>query len=293
VWDAAAISTYLIFSLLFWWLGLIPDLATLRDRAQTRTGQLVYGALALGWRGSARHWHLFDTLYRTMAAIALPLVVSVHSVVGMDFAASLMPGWQESIFPPYFVVGALFSGFGMVVVLAALMRYGLGLQEIITTRHFETMGRVVLAGACVLGVSYGTEWFTAWYGGERVDRHHVLFAFFGDYAPLYYVQLSCNVLIPQVLWWGRARRSILAVVGVTVLLNVGMWVERILIIWNTLSQGHLPSAYSVFLPTFWDWALLAGSLGFFALLFLIFARVLPVIAMHDLGKLLYRREQAS
>jgi molybdopterin-containing oxidoreductase family membrane subunit len=293
VWDCAAISTYLIFSLLFWWLGLIPDLATLRDRAQTRATQLIYGVLALGWRGSARHWHVHETLYRTLAAIALPLVVSVHSVVGMDFAASLMPGWQESIFPPYFVVGALFSGFGMVVVVAALMRYGLGLQSVITERHFEIMGRVLIAGACILGISYATEWFTAWYGGDRVDRHHVVFNFTGDYAPLYYVQLSCNVLIPQILWWGRARRSILAVVAVTVFLNIGMWLERMLIIWNTLSQGQLPSAYSVFHPTFWDWALLAGSLGFFVLLFLIFARLLPVIAIHDLGKVLHRREQEA
>jgi molybdopterin-containing oxidoreductase family membrane subunit len=292
VWDFAAISTYIIFSALFWYVGLIPDLATLRDRAEGRGRQLVYGALALGWRGSARHWHLHDQFYRTMAAIALPLVVSVHSVVGMDFAASLMPGWQETIFPPYFVVGALFSGFGMVVVVAALMRRGLKLEAVITHRHFDVIGKVVLTGALVMGVSYATEWFTAWYGGERAEREHLVPLFTGAYAPLYYVMLTCNLLVPQVLWSSRARHSIALVVAVTLILNVGMWLERILIIWNTLSYGHLPSMQHVFVPTLWDWLLLAGSIGFFILLFLIAARLVPVIAMHDLGKLL-RKEQGA
>ncbi|MFT8244727.1 NrfD/PsrC family molybdoenzyme membrane anchor subunit [Roseomonas sp. BN140053] len=293
VWDAAAISTYLIFSLLFWFIGLVPDLATLRDRAPSRAGQVVYGVLALGWRGSARHWHLHDVLYRTMAAMALPLVVSVHSVVGMDFAASLMPGWQETIFPPYFVAGALFSGFGMCIVVAALMRSGLGLQEVITHRHFEVMAKIILAGSLTLGLSYGTEWFNAWYAGDHVEREHVRYLFTGDYAPLYVLLLFCNLVAPQLLWLPRARRSIPTVVIVTLVLNLGMWLERILIIWNTLSHGHLPSTWSVFHPTFWDWSLLAGSIGFFLLLFLGFARLLPVIAMHDLGKLLHERERGS
>nr|WP_282572221.1 quinol:electron acceptor oxidoreductase subunit ActD [Roseomonas acroporae] len=293
VWDCAAIATYLLFSLVFWWLGLLPDLATLRDRAPGRAGRLAYGVLALGWRGSARHWHLHDRLYRTLAMLALPLVVSVHSVVGMDFAASLMPGWEESIFPPYFVVGALFSGFGMCVVLAALLRWGLGLQAVITQRHFAVMAKVILAGALVLGLSYLTEWFTAWYSGDADERGHVRFLFGGEYAPLYYVLLACNVLVPQVLWSARARRSIGAVVAVSLLLNLGMWLERVLIIWNVLSHGYLPSMHGVFRPTFWDWALLAGTIGFFLLLFLVFARLLPVIAMHDLGKLLFDRQRAE
>jgi len=289
VWDCAAISTYLIFSLLFWWIGLIPDLATIRDRAQSRAGQLAYGALALGWRGSARHWHRHDLVYRTMAAMALPLVVSVHSVVGMDFAASLMPGWQETIFPPYFVAGALFSGFGMVVVVAALMRRGLGLEEVVTPRHFEVMGKVVLAGSVTLCIAYGTEWFTAWYSGEHAEREHLANLFTGTYAPLYLLMLACNLVVPQLLWFPAVRRRIGAVVAVTLILNVGMWLERILIIWNTLSHGHLPTMWSVFVPTRWDWMLLGGSIAFFALLFLVFARLLPAVAMHDLGKLLHAR----
>lgn len=293
VWDLAAIVSYLLFSLIFWYLGLIPDLATLRDRAQTRAGQVAYGILALGWRGSARHWHLHETLYRTLAALALPLVVSVHSVAAMDFAASLMPGWQEAIFPPYFVIGALFSGFGMVVLLAALVRWGLGLQELITPRHFDVMGKVVLAGSLGLLLSYGTEWFTAWYGGDHAEREHLTFLFTGDYAPLYLTMLLLNLVVPQVLWWRRARRSIPAMVAVAVLLNIGMWLERVLIIWNTLSHTHLPSMRGSFHPTVWDWLILAGSLGLFALLFLCFARLLPAVAMHDVGKLLRQRREGA
>lgn len=293
VWDFAAIVSYLTFSLMFFYLGLIPDLATLRDRAQSRAGQVIYGVLALGWRGSARHWHLHDTLYRTLAAMALPLVVSVHSVAAMDFSASLMPGWQETIFPPYFVVGALFSGFGMVVVLAALIRWGLGLQAIITPRHFAVMGKVLLAGSLGMALCYGTEWLSAWQAGERAEREHLRALFTGPYAPLYFAMLGCNLLVPQLLWSGRLRGSIPAVVGVAVVLNIGMWLERVLIIWNTLSHGHLPSMQGVFSPTLWDWLILAGSLGFFAFLMLGFARLLPAVAMHDMGKLLRRQRSGA
>ncbi|PZR14076.1 MAG: hydrogenase [Azospirillum brasilense] len=291
VWDAASIVAYLVFSVLFFFLGLIPDLATLRDRAQTRAGQRIYGALALGWRGSARHWQLHDTVYRAMAMIALPLVVSVHSVAALDFAASLMPGWSESIFPPYFVVGALFSGFGMVIVLAAAMRRGLGLQAVITPRHFEVMARVVLAGALAMGLSYGTEWFNDWYGGDAAERAHLHYLFHSPYTVLYLVMLFCNVIAPQLFWIGALRRRIWFVVLVAVVLNVGMWLERILIIWNTLSHTHLPATESVFHPTLWDWGLLAGTLGFFALLMLTVSRLLPVVAMHDMGKLLHRQRR--
>ncbi|MBP0491408.1 NrfD/PsrC family molybdoenzyme membrane anchor subunit [Pararoseomonas indoligenes] len=289
VWDCAAISTYLIFSLLFWWIGLIPDLATIRDRAQTRARQMIYGALALGWRGSARHWHLHDVLYRTMAAMALPLVVSVHSVVGMDFAASLMPGWQETIFPPYFVAGALFSGFGMVVVVAAIMRRGLGLEDVVTPRHFDAMAKIVLAGSVALWLAYGTEWFNAWYSGDPLERAHVAHLFTGPYAPAYLLQLFCNLVAPQLLWFPSMRRRIWVVVTVTLVLQLGMWLERILIIVNTLTHGQLPTTWALYVPTIWDWMLLGGTIAFFVLLFLCFARLLPAVAMHDLGKLLHER----
>lgn len=286
VWDFAAISTYIIFSILFWYWGLIPDLATMRDRAKG-IGRYIYGILSLGWRGSARHWQLHDALYRAMAALAVPLVVSVHSVVGMDFAASLMPGWQETIFPPYFVIGAMFSGFAMVVTLAVLLRWGLGLQAVITARHFDAMGKIVLAGSVAMGLSYLTEWFTTWYGGDRTEREHLAYLFTGDYAPLYYVMLACNVVAPQLLWSGRMRRNLWIAFVVSIVVNIGMWLERILIIWNTLSHGHLPAMRHVFIPTAWDWATLGCSIGFFGFLFLGFVRLLPSVAMHDLSKTQY------
>ncbi|MFC0410686.1 NrfD/PsrC family molybdoenzyme membrane anchor subunit [Roseomonas elaeocarpi] len=293
IWDAASIVTYLTFSALFWFLGLIPDLATLRDRARTRGWQLIYGALALGWRGSARHWQLHDAVYRAMAMMALPLVISVHSVAALDFAASLMPGWQETIFPPYFVVGALFSGFGIVIVLAATMRWSLHLQDVITTRHFEVMAKVVLAGSIAMGLSYATEWFNDWYAGDTAERAHLHFLFTGTYAPLYLAMLFCNIAAPQILWIPALRRRILCVVAVAVVLNIGMWLERILIIWNTLSHTHLPTTESVFYPTVFDWMLLAGTLGFFALLLLCISRLIPVVAMHDVGKLLHQRRSGE
>lgn len=284
VWDFAAIAAYLLFSLTFWYLGLIPDLATMRDRARSRAGRIAYGVLALGWRGSARHWRHHDAVYRAMAALAVPLVVSVHSVVGMDFAASLMPGWQEAIFPPYFVVGALFSGFAMVVVLAALLRRGFGLQAVITPRHFDAMGRILCAASVVMGISYLTEWYVAWYAGDRWERDFLATLFTGPYAPLYLVMLACNVVVPQALWAGAVRRSIPAIVAISGVVMAGMWLERVLIIWNTLSLGHLPTMQSMYHPTFWDWAVLATSFGVFAACFLALVRLLPPVAMHDLSR---------
>jgi Ni/Fe-hydrogenase subunit HybB-like protein len=292
VWDFAAIAVYILFSLLFWYLGLIPDLATMRDRARGRRARLIYGVLAFGWRGSARHWQRHDAVYRAMAALAVPLVVSVHSVVGLDFAASLMPGWQETIFPPYFVVGALFSGFAMVVTLAVILRWGLGLQHIITTRHFDAMGKILLAGAIVMGISYATEWFMAWYGGEHAERGVLRFEFTGPYAPLYWMMLACNVVVPQLLWFRRMRTGLLATFAIAIIINIGMWLERILIIWNTLSHGYLPSMRRLFHPTLWDWATLATSFGVFAFLFLCFVRLVPAVAMHDVNKRLHEEQAA-
>jgi molybdopterin-containing oxidoreductase family membrane subunit len=293
VWDFAAIATYLIFSLLFWYLGLIPDLATMRDRARGRGAKLAYGVLAFGWRGSARHWQRHDAVYRAMAALAVPLVVSVHSVVGLDFAASLMPGWQETIFPPYFVVGALFSGFAMVVTLAVVLRWGLGLQAIINERHFDAMGKIILAGGIAMGLSYLTEWFMGWYSGEHEDRDFLLFQFTGHYALLYYAMLACNVLAPQLLWFRACRQRMLPILAVCILVNIGMWLERILITWNTLSHTPLPSTRFSFHPTLWDWATLAGSFGLFALLFLCIVRLLPMVAMHDVNKELRAERRAA
>lgn len=285
VWDFWAIASYLLFSLIFWYVGLIPDLAALRDRARQRWAQLVYGAFALGWQGSARQWQRHDAFYKTLAALAVPLVCSVHSIVGLDFAASLMPGWQESIFPPYFVVGAMFSGFAMVVVLAVLIRWGLGLENLIQARHFDAMGKILLMGSIVMAYSYATEWFMAWYGSGDPERTVVAFSFTGAYAPFYLTLLLCNCVVPQVLWLRRARRNLAALAAVAILINVGMYLERILIIFDTLSRGYLPSMWRVFQPSFWDWVFLFTPLGFFTFLFLLFVRLVPSVSMHEVRQL--------
>jgi Ni/Fe-hydrogenase subunit HybB-like protein len=285
VWDFWAILSYLLFSLLFFYIGLLPDLATMRDRARSPTSRIIYGAFALGWSGSVRQWRSYEILQTTMACLALPLVTSVHSIVGLDFAASLMPGWQESIFPPYFVVGALYSGFASVLLLSALVRRWLGLEAIITVNHFDAMAKVLLMASLVMFYSYATEWFMAWYSGAHADRTLIAYLFAGDYAPLYWALLICNVVIPQAMWLRSIRRSIPALVAIAILIDVGMWLERILIIWNTLSHGYAVSLWRLFYPTIWDWILLFGPLGLFGLMFLCFMRVLPAVPMHDVRKL--------
>jgi molybdopterin-containing oxidoreductase family membrane subunit len=252
----------------------------LRDRA-SGIGRYVYGAFALGWRGSSRQWQLYETVHLTMACLAVPLVVSLHSVVGLDFAASLAPGWNETIFPPYFVVGAMYSGFAMVVVLTVAIRWGFGLQALITRAHFDVMARIMLAAAIIMGASYATEWFAAWYHGDRAERTLIVFQFTGFYAPVYWTMLLFNVIVPQLFWLRRMRRNMVVIVVVSILINIGMWFERVGIVLNTLSHDYLPSMWRVFMPTIWDWFLLAGSLGFFAFLYLILSRLVPMVSMHE------------
>ena len=285
VWDFWAIVSYLLFSLLFLYIGLLPDLATMRDRATTVYGQVLYGAFALGWRGSAHHWRCYETFQFTLAALAVPLVVSVHSIVGLDFAASLMPGWQETIFPPYFVVGALFSGFASVAILTAVVRWGLRLEAVITTYHFDAMAKILLLASIVMTCSYATEWFMAWYAGGAADRSLVAFMFTGSYAPLYWMQLLFNCLLPQAFWFPLVRRNVLWVVLISIAINIGMWLERILIIWNTLSHGYAISLWRLFYPTLWDWTLLFGPVGLFVFFFLCFVRLVPAVPMNELRKL--------
>ncbi|MFO1039644.1 MAG: NrfD/PsrC family molybdoenzyme membrane anchor subunit [Geminicoccaceae bacterium] len=285
VWDFWAIASYLLFSIMFWYIGLVPDLATLRDRAERGWRKLTYGALALGWQGSASAWHHHGLVYRAMAALAVPLVISVHSIVGLDFAASLMPGWQESLFPPYFVVGAMFSGFAMVVDLTLLLRWGLGLQSLITRRHIDAMGKILLTGSIVMAFSYLTEWFMAWYSGEPPERSVVLFALTGHYAPLYWAMLLCNCLVPQALWSGAVRRNLWAIGIIAVLVNIGMYLERIMIIFETLSRGYLPSMWRIFHVNLWDMFFVLMPLGFFAFLFACFVRLVPTVSMHEVKAL--------
>ena len=292
VWDLFAIASYLVFSLLFWFTGLLPDLAAMRDRARSPFARKAYGIAALGWQGSARQWQVYDAFYRAMAALGVPLVVSVHSVVGLDFAAGLMPGWQETIFPPYFVVGAMFSGFAMVITLAIPIRSGLKLERLITLDHLEAMAKILLAGSLIMTISYATEWFSAWYAGNDAERYLTLFQFTGVTAPLYWMLVFCNCLLPQALWWRPCRRHLGVLLGIALLVNVGMWLERILIIVNTLGRSFLPSQWRNYLPTIWDWALLAGTLGFFAMMFLLFIRLIPAVSMHEVRQLAHDEGKA-
>ncbi|WP_156678102.1 NrfD/PsrC family molybdoenzyme membrane anchor subunit [Sphingomonas profundi] len=285
VWDFWAILSYLLFSLLFFYVGLIPDLATLRDRPGKRGWRRLYGFAAMGWQGTPTQWRAQERLHRTLAAIAVPLVCSVHSIVGLDFAASLMPGWTESIFPPYFVVGALFSGFAMVVLIALVIRRAMGLEALIVPAHFDAMARIILAAGIVMGASYAAEWFAAIWSGEAADVRVVAYEFTGDYWPLYAAMLAGNVIAPQIFWIRRWRTSVPALVGVAVAVLIGMWLERILIILNTLSIGYVPSFWRTYAPTIVDFAILGGTVAAFTMLLLLFARALPVVSMHEVRKL--------
>ncbi|HZX33262.1 MAG TPA: NrfD/PsrC family molybdoenzyme membrane anchor subunit, partial [Rhodocyclaceae bacterium] len=282
VWDFFAIGTYLTVSLLFWYVGLIPDLATLRDRAETPARRRAYGLLALGWRGEARHWARYEHAYWLLAGLATPLVVLVHSVVSLDFAVGNTPGYHSTIFPPYFVAGALFSGFAMVLTLAIPLRKAFGLEDFITPRHLEYAAKVILATSWIVIYSYGAEAFTAFYSGDRFEQAVTVQRLTGVYAPVYWAMLACNVLVPQLFWWRRMRRSIPALFVASLLVNLGMWMERFLIVVTSLYHDFMPSAWGIFRPTAWDWTFLFGSIAFFVWLFLMFLRLLPAISIAEM-----------
>jgi Ni/Fe-hydrogenase subunit HybB-like protein len=283
VWDVFAVSTYFTVSLLFWYMGMIPDLATLRDRARGRLARVAYGMAAMGWRNSARHWHRFEMAYLLLAGLATPLVISVHSVVSSDFAVSNVPGWHETVFPPYFVAGAIFSGFAMVLVLCIPIRHFYGLKDFISIDHLDVMGKLLLATSFLTSYGYLSEQFLAWYGGEAAEAHVYLYRLtgFGQYAVITWILFFCNTILPQVLWARPARRNeaVLFVVSLGVL--VGMWLERYLIITSSLSEDYLPSSWGFFKPTIWDILTYGGSLGVFFVAFLLFARFMPVLSMSE------------
>jgi molybdopterin-containing oxidoreductase family membrane subunit len=284
IWDVFAVSTYATVSALFWYVGLIPDLATLRDRTKNRFWQIVYGFGSMGWRGSAAHWHNYETAYLLLAGLATPLVISVHSVVSLDFSIGLVPGWHSTIFPPYFVAGALYSGFAMALVLAVPMRAAFRLRDFITLRHLDRMAVLMLVTGLLVTYSYAVELFNAFYGGNRYEIAALYNRYLGPYAPVSWSVVLCNVVIPQALWsrFVRSRPAALFVLGLVVL--VGMWLERFMIIVASINRDFLPSAWHIFAPTFWDLATLAGSIGAFAFLFLLFLRFLPAISMSELRK---------
>ncbi|MDZ5457346.1 quinol:electron acceptor oxidoreductase subunit ActD [Azohydromonas lata] len=282
VWDFFAIGTYIIVSFLFWYLGLIPDLATLRDRAGTRFKRVAYGLFALGWRGEARHWARHASAYLLIAGLATPLVVSVHSVVSLDFAIGNTPGYHSTIFPPYFVAGALFSGFAMVLTLAIPLRRAFQLHDFITDVHLDHAAKVLLATGALVAYGYLCETFMAFYSGDTYEIAMTQDRWSGAYAPVYWSMLACNVVVPQLLWWRRVRRSALALFLLSLVINLGMWMERVTIVVQSLHHDFLPSSWGLFVPTLWDWVFLLGSISAFAWLFLVFIRVLPAISISEM-----------
>jgi Ni/Fe-hydrogenase subunit HybB-like protein len=284
VWDFFAIGAYVVVSVLYFYTGLIPDLAAVRDRATTRGRQVFYGLLALGWRGEAHEWERHTTLTRMLAALAVPLVFSVHSMVALDFSEGLLPGWHSTIFPPFFVAGALFSGIAMVVVLSVPLRRAYALEAFITDDHFDKLGRLMLAAGWVVTYGYAAEVFTAYYGGDRYDIAMVQQRMTGAYAWLFWSTIACNSVAIQALWWRRVRLCRPALLAVSLLVLTGMWMERFMLIVTSLYRAYLPSSWGMFYPTVWDIAFLAGSIGLFALLFLVFARLLPVLSIAELRR---------
>ena len=291
VWDFFAIATYLTVSFLFWYLGLMPDLATLRDRAHSRAKQFAFGLLAMGWRGEARHWARHESAYLLIAGLATPLVVSVHSVVSLDFAIGNTPGYHSTIFPPYFVAGALFSGFAMVLTLAIPLRRAFGLHDFITDRHLDHAAKVLLATCALVAYGYASEIFIAFYSGDEFEIAMTLDRWTGAYAPVYWTMMAFNVLLPQVLWWRRARRHALGLFVLSIVINLGMWMERVMIVVQSLHRDFLPSSWGLFIPTRWDWIFLIGSICAFVWLFLVFIRVLPAISISEMRMLV--RESAT
>jgi molybdopterin-containing oxidoreductase family membrane subunit len=292
IWDVFAVSTYFTVSLLFWYLGLLPDLATLRDRARSRIRQIVYGVLSLGWRGSARHWRHYEMAYLLLAGLSTPLVLSVHSIVSFDFAVSILPGWHTTIFPPYFVAGAIFSGFAMVVSLMVIARWFFGLEHLVTMKHLENMNKVMLATGLIVGYAYAVEFFIAWYSGNPYERFAFMNRALGPYAWAYWTMVACNVLVPQLFWFRKVRTSVPAMFVISLLVNVGMWFERFVIVVTSLHRDFLPAAWGMFRPTWVDLLTLAGSFGLFLTLFLLFVRFLPMISMSEVKAMMASEEAA-
>ncbi|HLX63174.1 MAG TPA: NrfD/PsrC family molybdoenzyme membrane anchor subunit [Planctomycetota bacterium] len=291
MWDFFAVSTYATVSLLFWFIGLIPDLATLRDRAKHTFARVAYGILAMGWRGSARHWKRYQIAYLLLAGLATPLVVSVHTIVSFDFSVAILPGWHSTIFPPYFVAGAIFSGFAMVLTLAIPLRYFYGLEDFVTERHLDYMAQVMLATGLIVAYGYLMEAFSAWYSGNQFERATALNRAFGPYAPVYWIMLACNVLVPQLLWSKKVRRSAAMLFVLSILINIGMWMERFMLIVTSLHRDFLPSSWGMYRPTFWDLSTYFGSIGLFFALFFLFIRLLPMISIYEMRELV--SEQAA
>jgi molybdopterin-containing oxidoreductase family membrane subunit len=286
IWDVFAVSTYATVSLLFWFVGLIPDLATLRDRSTSRLGRIIYGILAMGWRNSALHWQRYEVAYLLLAGIATPLVVSVHTVVSFDFAIGIIPGWHTTIFPPYFVAGAIYAGFAMVLTLTIPLRALYGLKDFITAKHLDNMAKVMLSTGLMVAYGYAMEAFCSFYSAERYEIYMTRNRMMGPYAPVYCSLILCNILVPQSLWFRRVRSSPFLLFVVAMFINVGMWLERYVIVVTSLHRDFDPSSWGNYSGTFWDYATYVGTIGLFLTLLFLFIRFLPIISMFEMRTLL-------
>src|ERR1051326_209062 len=282
MWDVFAVSTYATVSALFWYTGLVPDLATLRDRARSKFGRIVFGMASLGWRGSARHWARYEVVYLLLAGISTPLVLSVHTIVSFDFAVGLIPGWHTPIFPPYFVAGAIYAGFAMVLTLIIPLRKFYGLEDFITDRHLRNAGKVMLATGLLVAYGYMSEAFIAWYSADKYEQFMMINRFVGPYAFFYWSLITCNVIVPQLIWIRRVRHSHVMLFVVAMFVNVGMWLERFIIIPISLHRDFLPSSWGMYAPTFFDFTMFFGTIGFFFFLMFLFIRFLPVISIFEM-----------
>jgi len=293
MWDVFAVSTYFTVSLLFWYTGLIPDLATLRDRAKTKAAQIGYGIASMGWRGSARHWQRYEIVYLLLAGLSTPLVISVHSVVSLDFAVSVIPGWHTTIFPPYFVAGAIYSGFAMVLTLALPVRAIFGLKDLITLNHLNNISKVMLATGLMVLYGYGMEVFFAWYSGNQYERYMMYNRMFGPYWWGYWALILCNGAIPQLLWSYKVRTSVIPLFIISIVINIGMWLERFEIVVTSLHRDFLPSSWGMYSPTKWDWGLYVGTLGMFVFLMCLFIKFLPIISQFEVRELLHKKSHKA
>src|SRR6202048_568238 len=291
IWDVFAVSTYGTVSLLFWFVGLIPDLATLRDRAIGKPRQVIYGMVALGWRGSAHHWQRYQSAYLLLAGLATPLVLSVHTVVSFDFAVAIVPGWHTTFFPPYFVAGAIYSGFAMVLTIAIPLRKAYDLQDFITMRHLENMAKVMLATGLIVAYGYFFEFFMSEYSGNKFDLFLVQQRFHGPYSDFYFALILCNILTPQLLWIRAVRTNVTVLFLMSIVVNIGMWLERFVIVVISLTRDFMPSAWGRYSPTVWDWATFFGTLGLFTTLIYLFVRVLPAISIAEMRELVLHEEE--
>jgi Ni/Fe-hydrogenase subunit HybB-like protein len=286
IWDVFAVSTYATVSLLFWYVGLVPDLATLRDRSKKRLARILYGFGAMGWRGSAAHWHNYESAYLLLAGLATPLVVSVHTVVSFDFAIGIVPGWHSTIFPPYFVAGAIYQGFAMVITLALPLRAAFGLQDFITARHLQNMAKVMLATGLIVVYGYAIEVFFAWYSANPYEQFMIWNRITGPYRAHWIALICCNAVIPQLLWFRRVRTSPVPLWCVAMVVNVGMWLERFVIVVTSLHRDFLPSSWGMYRGTIWDWGTFIGTIGFFLTCIFLFIRFLPMISITEMRALL-------